>query len=114
MKRILFLILPTLFSFQTLFPDNITFISCRWAGQYHGWLAADTHGVLVFIPDYPILNVCFTTFVLVCLAHEVHVITGQLVNVAVPGDWQTVLRNILIFFLALLPIAIHHEGWLTL
>ena len=76
-------------------------------GQYHGWLAADTHGVLVLIPNYPMLNVCVTTFILVCLAHEVHTITGQLVAVAVPSDWKRALRNVLIFLLALIPLAIH-------
>ena len=77
------------------------------AGQYHIWLAADTHGVLVLIPNYPILNVLATTFVLVCVAHEVHVITGQLVALAVPSDWKRALRNVILFFLALVPIAIH-------
>lgn len=76
-------------------------------GQYHIWLAADTHGVLVLIPNYPVLNVMVTTYILVCVAHEVHVITGQLVSLAVPADWKKTLRNVILFFLALVPIAIH-------
>jgi hypothetical protein len=70
-------------------------------------LAADTHGILGLIPNYAILNVLATTFVLVCVAHEVHVITGQLVTIAVPSDWKRALRNVILFFLALVPIAIH-------
>lgn len=76
-------------------------------GQYHIWLAADTHGVLVLVPNYPVLNVIVTTFILVCVAHEVHVITGQLVPVAIPSDWKKTLRNVVLFFLILIPIAIH-------
>lgn len=76
-------------------------------GQYHIWLAADTHGVLVLVPNYPVLNVIVTTFILVCVAHEVHTITGQLVAVAVPADWKKALRNVVLFFLILMPIAIH-------
>ncbi|KAK4010994.1 N-acetylneuraminate 9-O-acetyltransferase [Daphnia magna] len=76
-------------------------------GQYHVWLAADTHGVLVLIPNYPVLNVMVTTYILVCVAHEVHTITGQLVPLAVPADWKKTLRNVILFFLALVPIAIH-------
>ncbi|EFX82868.1 hypothetical protein DAPPUDRAFT_48914 [Daphnia pulex] len=76
-------------------------------GQYHIWLAADTHGVLVLIPNYPVLNVMVTTYILVCVAHEVHTITGQLVTLAVPSDWKKTIRNVFVFFLALVPIAIH-------
>ena len=77
------------------------------SGQYHIWLAADTQGVLVLIPNYPILNVMVTTYILVCVAHEVHAITGQLVPLAVPSDWKKTIRNVILFFLALVPIAIH-------
>jgi hypothetical protein len=77
------------------------------SGQYHIWLAADTHGVLVLIPNYPVLNVMVTTYILVCVAHEVHTITGQLVPLAVPSDWKKTIRNVFVFFLALVPIAIH-------
>lgn len=39
--------------------------------QHHIWLAADTHGVLVLLPGYPVLNVLITLFIFVCAAHEV-------------------------------------------
>ena len=70
-------------------------------------MAADTHGVLVLVPGYPALNVLVTTFVLVCAAHEVHTITGQLAAFAVPADWKHTLRNLLLFVLALVPVAVH-------
>ncbi len=73
------------------------------SGQYHIWLAADTQGVLVLIPNYPMLNVMVTTYILVCVAHEVHAITGQLVPLAVPADWKKTIRNVILFFVALVP-----------
>lgn len=76
-------------------------------GQYHVWLAADTHGILVLVPDYPTLNATVTTYVLVCVAHEVHLVTGRLVNLVVPADWRLALRNVGLFFLVLVPIAVH-------
>ncbi|EDO48978.1 predicted protein, partial [Nematostella vectensis] len=41
-------------------------------GQYHIWLAQDTRGVLVLIPGYPALNAILTSFVFVCVCHEVN------------------------------------------
>ena len=76
-------------------------------GQYHIWLAADTHGVLVLVPNYPVLNIIVTSYILVCVAHEFHQITSRLVGFFVPSDWKRTLRNVIIFFLMLVPIAIH-------
>lgn len=75
--------------------------------QYHIWLAADTHGVLVLVPGYPVLNVMVTSFIFVCIAHEVHHLTRVLVKYAIPGDWRYLVRNVVIFFLVLIPIGIH-------
>ena len=63
--------------------------------------------MLVLIPNYPVLNVMVTSYILVCVAHEVHQITGQLVALAVPSDWKRTLRNVVLFFLVLIPVAIH-------
>lgn len=95
------------FFYISLIASRIKTIVLFPTGQYHIWLAADTHGVLVLIPNYPVLNVILTTYILVFAAHEVHVITGQLVSVAVPADWRKALRNVILFFLLLIPIAIH-------
>ncbi|GFG40632.1 hypothetical protein Cfor_06669 [Coptotermes formosanus] len=75
--------------------------------QYHIWLAADTHGVLVLVPGYPVLNVMITSFIFVCAAHEVHRLTFVLMPYAVPSDWRLVLRNALLFLGVLIPIGIH-------
>ncbi|XP_013788587.1 N-acetylneuraminate 9-O-acetyltransferase-like isoform X2 [Limulus polyphemus] len=75
--------------------------------QYHIWLAADTHGVLVLVPSYPVLNVIITSFIFVCIAHEVHHITRILVKYAIPSDWRYLVRNVVIFFLILVPIGFH-------
>ncbi|CAL1272802.1 unnamed protein product [Larinioides sclopetarius] len=75
--------------------------------QYHIWLAADTHGVLVLVPGYPVLNALVTSFIFVCVAHEIHSLTDILVKYAVPTDWKYLVRNVTFFFLLLVPIGIH-------
>ncbi|XP_050419398.2 N-acetylneuraminate 9-O-acetyltransferase isoform X1 [Patella vulgata] len=74
--------------------------------QYHIWLAADTHGVLVLIPSYPVLNVIITSFIFICISHEISRVTGVLVKYAVPSDWKSLLRNIILFTAILLPVGI--------
>ena len=76
--------------------------------QYHIWLAADTHGLLVLVPSYPVLNVILISFIFVCAAHEIHALTGILTKYIVPSDWKALLRNIICFIAILLPIAITH------
>nr|XP_023014040.1 N-acetylneuraminate 9-O-acetyltransferase [Leptinotarsa decemlineata] len=75
--------------------------------QYHIWLAADTHGVLVLIPGYPVLNLIITSYIFVCVSHEVHCITKTLLPYAVPNDWKLVLRNLILFLAVLVPIGIN-------
>jgi N-acetylneuraminate 9-O-acetyltransferase len=81
-----------------------------WAGrlslelfivQFHVWLAADTYGILVFIPGYPMLNVIFTSFIYLCVAHEVHMLTGVLAEHLVPKDWKYLLLAVALFGLLL-------------
>ncbi|CAH1119727.1 unnamed protein product [Phaedon cochleariae] len=74
--------------------------------QYHIWLAADTHGVLVLIPGYPVLNLIVSSYIFVCASHEVHDITKVLLPYAVPNDWKLVLRNLILFLAVLVPIGI--------
>jgi len=40
--------------------------------QCHIWLAADTHGVLVLLPGYPVLNGLIVSFIFICICHEVN------------------------------------------
>ncbi|CAG0914265.1 unnamed protein product [Notodromas monacha] len=77
-----------------------------FVGQFHMWLAADTHGVLVLVPSYPVANVLVTSFIFVCLAHEIHRVTEVLTPLLVPNDWKPLLRNFLIFLCILIPIGI--------
>ncbi|XP_074654898.1 N-acetylneuraminate (7)9-O-acetyltransferase-like isoform X2 [Tubulanus polymorphus] len=74
--------------------------------QYHIWLAADTHGVLVLIPSNQVLNIIITTFIFVCTCHEIHKVTETLTKYAIPTDWKLVLRNVVCFTIILIPI-----GW---
>lgn len=73
--------------------------------QYHIWLAADRHGVLVLLPGFPTLNMIIVSFIFVCASHEVHRLTQVLLPYAVPNDWKLVLRNMVAFFIILIPIA---------
>ncbi|XP_006570070.1 N-acetylneuraminate 9-O-acetyltransferase isoform X4 [Apis mellifera] len=38
--------------------------------QGHIWLAADSHGVLVLLPRFPVLNLLVTSFIFICASHE--------------------------------------------
>lgn len=78
-----------------------------FVSQYHIWLAADTHGVLVLIPGYPVLNLIVTSYIFVCASHEVHRLTKVLLPYAVPGDYKLVLRNFMLFLAVLVPIGIN-------
>lgn len=73
--------------------------------QYHIWLAADRHGVLVLLPGFPTLNMIITSFIFVCASHEVHRLTQILLPYAVPNDWRLVMRNFVIFLIVLIPVA---------
>lgn len=92
---------------MVFFSIHLIFLPQLFIAQYHIWLAADTHGVLVLVPGYPVLNALITSFIFVCVAHEIHVLTDILVRYAVPPDWKYILRNVAIFFLLLVPIGIH-------
>ncbi|XP_055021921.1 N-acetylneuraminate 9-O-acetyltransferase-like [Boleophthalmus pectinirostris] len=48
--------------------------------QYHIFLAADTKGILVLIPRNPSLNILVSSFIFVCVAHEISLITKLLVQ----------------------------------
>ncbi|XP_037746594.1 N-acetylneuraminate 9-O-acetyltransferase isoform X2 [Chelonia mydas] len=63
--------------------------------QYHIWLAADTKGILVLIPGNPTLNIIVSTFIFVCVAHEISQITNDLAQMVVPKDNATLLRRLL-------------------
>uniref|UniRef100_A0A3Q2FXB1 CAS1 domain containing 1 n=1 Tax=Cyprinodon variegatus TaxID=28743 RepID=A0A3Q2FXB1_CYPVA len=62
--------------------------------QYHIWLAADTKGILVLIPGNPTLNILVSTFIFVCVAHEVSLITNDLAQVVIPKDSMALLRKL--------------------
>lgn len=72
--------------------------------QYHIWLAADRNGVLVLLPGFPTLNVLITSFIFVCVSHEIHRLTTVLLPYVIPNDWKLALRNVLIFVVVLIPI----------
>ena len=64
-------------------------------------------GVLVLIPNYPVVNILLTSFIFACAAHEIHLITTLLVKVLVPdSNFKVVLRNTFVFIAILIPIGI--------
>ncbi|BFZ21935.1 hypothetical protein BsWGS_24974 [Bradybaena similaris] len=72
--------------------------------QYHIWMAADTHGVLVLIPSYPVLNVIITSFIFIVISHEISDVSQTLCSYAVPQDLKALLRNIVVFVGILIPL----------
>ncbi|XP_028402866.1 N-acetylneuraminate 9-O-acetyltransferase-like [Dendronephthya gigantea] len=83
-----------------------------FVGQYHIWLANDTKGVLVLIPEQPLLNLLVTTFVFVCACHEVNKITVVLSEALVAKDVRVMLRRLVIFIIMLFIIwwhKTHHD-----
>lgn len=83
-----------------------SFVRQLFICQYHIWLAADTHGILVLVPGYPVLNVVITSFIFVCVAHEIHQITNKFVQYLITNDWRYTLRNLAIILLLLVPAGI--------
>ncbi|CAB3988591.1 Hypothetical predicted protein [Paramuricea clavata] len=83
-----------------------------FVGQYHIWLANDTKGILVLIPNQPLLNVIITTFIFVCACHEVNKATGVLSDALVAKDVRIMLRRLVIFIIMLFIIwwhKTHHD-----
>ncbi|XP_042290752.1 N-acetylneuraminate 9-O-acetyltransferase [Thunnus maccoyii] len=62
--------------------------------QYHIWLAADTKGILVLIPGNPSLNIMVSTFIFVCVAHEISLITNDLAQVVIPKESVALLKRL--------------------
>lgn len=62
--------------------------------QYHIWLAADTKGILVLVPGNPSLNILVSSFIFVCVAHEVSLITNVLAQLLIPKDTVALLKRL--------------------
>ncbi|KAF7995354.1 hypothetical protein HCN44_006461 [Aphidius gifuensis] len=75
--------------------------------QGHVWLAADSHGVLVLLPRFPVLNLLVSSFIFICASHEIHRLTTVLTAYVVPNDWKLVARNLILFIAFLVPIGIY-------
>ncbi|OCT75693.1 N-acetylneuraminate 9-O-acetyltransferase [Xenopus laevis] len=63
--------------------------------QYHIWLAADTKGILVLVPGSPMLNIIISTFIFVCVAHEISHITNDLAQIVVPKESSALTKRLL-------------------
>jgi len=89
-----------------------TFSLELFIAQYHIWLAHDTKGVLVLIPNQPLFNVVVTTFVFVCVSHEIHKVSGVLTNALITKDIKTMMRRVVFFIFMLIIIwwhKTHHD-----
>lgn len=62
--------------------------------QYHIWLAADTKGILVLIPGNQSLNIVVSSFIFVCVAHEVSLLTNALAQLLIPKDTVALLKRL--------------------
>ena len=77
-----------------------------YACSSHIWLAADSNGILVLVPGYPVVNILIITLIFICISHELNSITKLLSSYFVPNNWRIVIRNFIIFVILLMPIAI--------
>ncbi|KAL3314690.1 hypothetical protein Ciccas_006690 [Cichlidogyrus casuarinus] len=68
-----------------------------YVAQYHIWLSADTHGILVMLPGYPVLNLVCTTFILVCVCFELRQLTLKLQSYLLPPNNYRLACNLLIY-----------------
>ncbi|CAL8104981.1 unnamed protein product [Calicophoron daubneyi] len=84
-------------NYSTLFAwvGDISLELC--IAQHHIWLSADGNGILVLLPGYPLLNLALTSFVFVCVCHEIHILTKRLRRFIVPNSAFQLVRNVLIF-----------------
>lgn len=76
--------------------------------SFHILLAADSNGLLVLLPGQPVLNMLLTTFIFLCISHELNVITTVLSTYVVPNNWRLCLRNFCSFLILMMPIAIKY------
>ncbi|KAJ0061407.1 hypothetical protein NL108_000232, partial [Boleophthalmus pectinirostris] len=62
--------------------------------QYHIWLAADTKMILVLIPGNHTVNILVSSFIFVCVAHEISLITSVLAQLIIPKDTVALLKTL--------------------
>ncbi|XP_070570765.1 N-acetylneuraminate (7)9-O-acetyltransferase-like isoform X2 [Ptychodera flava] len=79
-------------------------------GQYHIWLAADTKGTLILIPDYPAVNLTITSFIFVCAAHEIFVTTVQLQSFFVPKELKELFKRLAVFICLMTGLLFYRTG----
>lgn len=77
-----------------------------FVSHFHIWLSADSNGVLVLIPRYPVVNALVISYIFVCISYELNDITRKLLPYAVPSNWRFALRNLFIFLILLIPVGI--------
>lgn len=49
---------------------------------------------MVLIPGNPSLNIMVSTFIFVCVAHEISIITNDLAQVVIPKDSVALLKRL--------------------
>ena len=68
-----------------------------------------TAGVLVLVPNSPMINLLVTSFVFVCAAHEINGVTSVLANSFVPpGRSRKMSTNLAIFAGITFILAVNH------
>lgn len=83
-----------IFLCKYILPVTLLCLPQLFICQYHIWLAADTKGILVLIPGNPSLNIMVSTFIFVCVAHEISLITNDLAQVIIPKDSVALLKRL--------------------
>lgn len=67
--------------------------------------------MLVVIPNFPALNTIVVTLIFVCIAHELHMITNNLVRYVVPSEEKCLGRmGVVILALVFVFAFVRHSG----
>ncbi|XP_065651568.1 N-acetylneuraminate 9-O-acetyltransferase isoform X3 [Hydra vulgaris] len=75
--------------------------------HHHIWLANDSFGVHVLIPDYVTVNALVTSFTFICVAHEVKEIRKILADALIIKDVMVMLRRLILFLFMLVIVWWH-------
>ncbi|KAF6770094.1 hypothetical protein AHF37_11808 [Paragonimus kellicotti] len=75
-----------------------------FVAHHHIWLAADLFGIFMPIPDYPVLSIMITTWILLCVCHEMNQLTNELYVFILPQTpaaipWKIFVIGVLYLFL---------------
>lgn len=80
--------------------------------QYHIWLAADTHGVLVLVHDFPLLNLMLTSIIFIVVSDNINLITKRIIDTLDAKSRQPVMYKWTLVCIVVLSVLVYLQGLL--